>query len=1130
MTSPVGAAPRCVLPMLAPSHRRGSESVDVPISQRKRLLALLTLAASVLAQGPAATPAVAATGEGVGVFESGQVRPLALSPDKSTLYAVNTPDDRLEIFDVSSGVLVHEASLTVGLEPVALAVRNDGEVWVVNHLSDSISIVDTSTQPPAVVRTLLVGDEPQDIVFAGEGRERAFITTAHRGQNSPYPRSEFGTPGVGRADVWVFDAVKKGVSLGGDPLAVVTLFGDKPRALAVSPDGRRVYAAVFRSGNQTTTVNDYFLCRGAGPCNRTAGIVSPGPLPSPRHNVEGFLGRNTGLIVKFEPDVAEWRDELGRNWNQMIRFSLPDLDVFALDATADPPVEVDAYAGVGTVLFNMVVNPVNGALYVSNTEAHNEVRFEGFGELSGSVKPPGEPASVRGRLHQARVTVIRGGAVEPRHLNKHIDYEADPDPGVKADSLSTPLGMAVSNDGETLYVAAFGSRKIGVFDTAELENDRFVPSASTHIDLGPGPVAGGGPSGLVLDEARQRLYALTRFDNSLVAIDLKTRAPIHRIPLHNPEPASVVAGRPFLYDARITSGNGEASCGTCHVFGDMDDLAWDLGDPDGVKLPNPNPAAAEIQGGEPFDQADFGPMKGPMTTQSLRGLANHGPMHWRGDRTGGNADPPGDPLDEAAAFRAFNGAFVGLIGRDAPLSEAEMEAFVEFGLQLRYPPSPIRRLGNSLRLDEAFGQSIFHRPNVFLGERACNFCHVLDPERGFFGTAGGGADFKVPHLRNQYQKVGMFGFPEHLFLPDVDNEHMGPQVRGFGYTHDGSVDTNLRFFRQGVFAMNELERRSMQAFVIAFDTGLAPIVGQQLTLTAVNAVVVEERLDLLLERANASECELVAGGRIGGVERGFAHLGGGVFRTDRAGEPPVGFAELQALPQQVGDALTFTCSPPGMGTTRGLDRDGDGAFDGDERRVGTDPANAGSVVGACDDGVDNDGDGWVDFPDDAGCASARATIENPGCSNVVDEDGDGTVDFPADSACATAADESEWRRDDLELDIVPGSPHNLVPMTRGGRIRLALLGSATVDVEQIDPNSLRFGLGAAAPQRVAKLRDANADGVTDLVAWFDTGESRLAASDSRACLSGRIASDPFRACDRISVRVRANGTPGSPRP
>src|SRR5262245_30379986 len=77
------------------------------------------------------------------LFESGQVRPLALSPDGQRLFAVNTPDGRLEIFDVHSGAgLVHRGSVTVGLEPVAVAARTNGEVWVVNHLSDSISVVD----------------------------------------------------------------------------------------------------------------------------------------------------------------------------------------------------------------------------------------------------------------------------------------------------------------------------------------------------------------------------------------------------------------------------------------------------------------------------------------------------------------------------------------------------------------------------------------------------------------------------------------------------------------------------------------------------------------------------------------------------------------------------------------------------------------------------------------------------------------------------------------------------------------------------------------------------------------------------------------------------------------------------
>src|SRR5204862_615057 len=113
--------------------------------------------------------------------------------------------------------------------------------------------------------TLLVGDEPRDIVFAGPGGNRAFITTAHRGQQrvsaalAGVPGAgdpALTTPGVGRADVWIFDATDLGSVLGGLPLAIVTLFGDTPRALAASSDGATVYAAVFTSGNQTTPISE----------------------------------------------------------------------------------------------------------------------------------------------------------------------------------------------------------------------------------------------------------------------------------------------------------------------------------------------------------------------------------------------------------------------------------------------------------------------------------------------------------------------------------------------------------------------------------------------------------------------------------------------------------------------------------------------------------------------------------------------------------------------------------------------------------------------------------------------------------------------------------------------------------
>lgn len=164
-------------------------------------------------------------------FESGQVRLLALAPGGHQLFAVNTPDNRLEVFTVTGHGLTHRASIPVGLEPVAVAARSATEVWVVNHLSDSVSVVaiDPSGHTGRVVRTLLMGDEPRDIVFAGPGHRRAFITTAHRGQNVPYD-PQLTTPGVGRADVWVFDAEHLGPTLGGTPLTIITLYTDTPRA------------------------------------------------------------------------------------------------------------------------------------------------------------------------------------------------------------------------------------------------------------------------------------------------------------------------------------------------------------------------------------------------------------------------------------------------------------------------------------------------------------------------------------------------------------------------------------------------------------------------------------------------------------------------------------------------------------------------------------------------------------------------------------------------------------------------------------------------------------------------------------------------------------------------------------
>lgn len=878
------------------------------------------------------------------VFESDQVRPLALSPDGKRLFATNTPDGRLEIYDVKGSGLSYRSSVPVGMEPVSVAARSDDEVWVVNHLSDSVSIVSIDGSGRGhVERTLLVGDEPRDIVFGGPLHDRAFITTAHRGQNSPID-PQLATAGVSRADVWVFNANNLGSSLGGTPLTILSLFTDTPRALAVSPDGRRVYAAGFHTGNKTTAV-------------LFTEVLFKGGPPAPNANVDGVPEPLHSLIVHY--DGAHWVDDAGRNFDTSVRFSLPDKDVFVIDATANPPAQVAGssgfYSGVGTTLFNMAVNPVSGKVYVSNTDAQNMNRFEGPGTIAGH--------SVRGHLAESRITVLGSGTVTPRHLNKHINYAtccaALPN-DENAKSLAQPQGMAVSSNGGKLYVAAFGSGKVGIYDTAALENNTFVPSTANQV-----AVSGGGPTGLVLDESRQRLYVLTRFDNSISIISTNTKSEVAHISLPNPEPQSVITGRRFLYDAALTSSHGDSACASCHISADFDSLAWDLGNPDAQMLTNPGPFATRTT-----VSPDFHPMKGPMTTQSLRGMANHGPMHWRGDRTGGNDAPSAQPdsgsFDEDAAFKKFNPAFLSLVGRDQPLTSAQMQAFTDFVLQITYPPNPIRALDNSLTAAQQRGRDL-HNSVLDLGQPSpsgvplrCNECHVLDRNAnaefgvaapGFFGSDGRISQelnfFKVPHLRNMYQKVGMFGVPAIPGTALPDPGFQGDQIRGFGYFNDGSVDKIATFMAIGGFnfptdATGDQQRYDVQDYLLAFDSNLAPIVGQQITLTGTNGLVAGPRIDLLRQRADVGECDLIAKSQLGSSDIGYLYVGSGRFRPDRTPAPLLSDFALRALVAITHVPVTYTCVPPGSGVRMGIDEDSDGYLDGDEIEVGTDPRDPNS--------------------------------------------------------------------------------------------------------------------------------------------------------------------------------------------
>ena len=912
--------------------------------------------------------AASSTGPSFIEFESGQVRPIAISPDGQTLFAVNTPNGTLEVFSLTAGMPAFRYRVAVGLEPVAVAARNNQEVWVVNHVSDSVSVVSLNGTPH-VIRTLLVGDEPRDIVFAGNP-VRAFITTAHRGQQRSDPSiqqvpgagdPQLTTSSVPRADVWVFDPDRFGTTFGGTPVKIMSFFTDTPRALAVSPDKNTVFVAGFKTGNQTTTIPQARICTGFKahtPCTLADGTVSPGGNPGPSTDVEGQPAPEVGLIVKYNNKSGHWEDELRRMWDSSVRFNLPDTDVFAVDANS--LTQTAAFAHVGTTLFNMAVNPVNGHLYVSNTDAVNDVRFEGPGSYAGHT--------VQGHLAESRITVISGSSVLPRRLNKHIDYSALAgtrffDPAARTHSLSMPLDMAVTSDGTTLYLAAFGSSRVGVFSTSALEDDSFDPVTTSANYI---PVSGGGVSGVALDEARGLLYVMTRFDDAVKVVNLRTRQEVAGFSLPNPEPDSVVAGRPMLYDATRFSGNGEATCASCHIFGDMDDLAWDLGNPDSSVTKSTIPINFRgllpllIQNGvggltTPLNGSnvpeDFHPMKGPFTTQTLRGIHNSGAMHWRGDRSTGVFGTA--PFDANLSFKNFAVAFSGLIGSAEQPSEADMQRFADFQLQVFLPPNPIRNLDNSLTPRQQRGADFFSgsRPsdgvNIPLADQlfgkssfTCAGCHVLDPANGFFGT-GGNQSFealpqivKIPHLRNQYVKIGMFGSPAVSFFDAPDSGSTGDQVRGFGFTGDGSADTLFRFLSASVFHPTsnsgfpennpDATRRDVEQFLLAFDSDLAPIVGQQITLTSDNVQSAGPRIDMLIRRASTSfvskalggssmECDLVVRVVQNGRVRSYLYDPAANQFVASDGTGPLVDAALRTLAATPGQEVTYTAATPGSG-------------------------------------------------------------------------------------------------------------------------------------------------------------------------------------------------------------------------
>jgi YVTN family beta-propeller protein len=770
-------------------------------------------------------------------FEGSQVSPVRLSPDGTRLFAVNTPDARLSVFDLSqaaSPALV--AEIPVGIEPVSVNPRTNDEAWVVNQVSDSISVVSVSRG--IVIDTIFVKDEPVDVVFVGS---KAFVSVSRSNA------------------VRVFDTSTR------KQLASIPIVGENPRAMAVSPNGSKVYVALALSGNRTTILPPESAPPPASPTN-------PDLPPAPRE----------GLIV----DAADPQWSPG-----VIKYTMPDNDVAEIDVAT---LAVTKYfSRVGTINLGIAVRPTTGDIYVANTEARNLVQFE---------------PNLRGHIVDNRVTriLMPGGAMNAFDLNPSIDYSVLPNAQARSTALAQPTALAFDPTGSFLYVAAFGTDRVARLDV----NGNVV----SRIEIGPAtgatvaPRTKRGPRGIALSADGLHLYVLNRISNTISILDTSSDSVVKEFPVgsFDPTPQTIRSGRGFLYDAKL-SGNGTASCASCHIDSDMDMLAWDLGDPAGsmqtVVTPN--------------FTSQMHPMKGPMTTQTLRGLSELEPLHWRGDR---------------ASFLDFNGAFDSLMG-GAVISSADMAAYRDFINTVQFQPNPNQKLDRTLPASIAGGDPAAGR-NTFLNEQfasgvTCNTCHTANPGPGSnrliipASLLREPQDFKVPHLRNIYQKL------------NFNNGQGATSVGGFGLLHNGSVPSLFAFLSNPVFqrfSTDTIRKNNLTAFLLCFDTGTAPAVGYARTVTAANVsnAAVTGDWALLESQAAAGNIDLIVKGTIDGTQTGLLYRPATKdYQTDRAGSGPFTQAQLRSK-ISAGDTLTPMGVPRGSGVRMGVDRDLDSILDGNE--------------------------------------------------------------------------------------------------------------------------------------------------------------------------------------------------------
>jgi YVTN family beta-propeller protein len=644
-----------------------------------------------LASAAAGTAAPGATAVGHPGFLSPHASPIVLLGNH--VFAANTPADTVDVIDAASRLVV--ARIHVGIDPVGLAVRPDGkEVWVANHVSDSLSVIDSDPASPTYLEVVATVqefdastratrfDEPVGIAFASNDKAYAALSSENQ--------------------IAVIDVATRQV------INRLTITAQDPRAIQVR--GNRLYVIPFESHNRS----------------QISGCQNQ-PLDSDLCTFDAtfhVLTNNNVLSLGAIVDIVK-------------NPAIPDRDLYVFDTASDQLVEI--VDSLGTLLYGLTVDSA-GRVFVAQADARNDANGR-----AGTGGDDLEEMENRAFLNQITRVDCNGPCGEPQFIDLEPLPPSHPAPGM---ALATPFAIEISGDDTTLVASAAGSN---VLFTLDAETGAVL--GRTEVGAVPRGIAlesnGGGQA--------IRAWVLNAVANSVSLVDVSDPvAPtvVDTIPLEDPTHPDVQAGR-MAFNAAAASTTGTFSCESCHPDGGTDQLVWILDTPR-CNLPGctqiPPRTTMPIRGlrdttpyhwdgipGDPFGGQNTANIGGSVEP-NCNVLVPESCTRFLVDGSLGSVMCTVDacPTNDE--------------GKAGALTGAERDAMAKFLLSVPYPPAQRRPYDNVLSSRAQDGFKLFHIDGDLppgAPRNVCGNCHRM-PFWVSTNTPGTGMD--APTWRGAYDR------------------------------------------------------------------------------------------------------------------------------------------------------------------------------------------------------------------------------------------------------------------------------------------------------------------------------------------------------------------------------------------